>query len=473
MPLWLLNFHTTASAQLTIEVAPAITPAAATPTIIQPATSDTSVVRESNQFNILGGQSSGGTAPNLIHQFQQFDLGSADAANFVVDPNVANVISLINALQPSSIDGLLKVTSNDLSQATSANLFLVNPAGIVFGENVSLSLPANLTATTASGLLFDETYLLSIDGSVSDLDSSAGGSVISINAIAPTLSTPTINNLTGNPIGYLMLSAPASSVALDPLSPELPTGSIENQGSLEVTPQATITFIGHYIQNDGKLVAPGGTINLVATAGDTLLRLNQPGSLLSFDVVPADTLAAIATTAVPDTLATTELAQLLTGGNEQSATEIVVNSDGSQTLTNSPPSLAPTPGTVLVRGVVDVSDDHLAAPNSSPGQVTMLGNQINLVGGDIFANGVSQAGTLSIGGMPVEDGFSAAYVLVDRNSTLQANSETSQGGSIDIWANHTVRFYGTATATGARPQLDGTVTIEAGKVLDIRPPAAR
>ena len=484
MPLWLLSSHGTASAQIQIETP--LTPStesAATPTTIQPATSETTVVQQANQFNILGGQSSGGDEPNLIHQFQQFDLGTDDAANFVVNPNVANVINLINTLQPSSIDGLLKITSNDPNFASSANLFLVNPAGIIFGENVSLSLPANLTATTASGLLFEDTYLLSIDGSVSDVGRmDASDDTISAGTLAPlfdgstslisaTSASPTVNDLTGAPNGYLLLATPAA--ALDPLSTELPNGSIENQGRLQVAPQATITLIGQYIQNDGSLVAPGGNVNLVATSGETLLRLNQPGNLLSLDVIPADTLAALSPSDERSTaLPTTELAQLLTGGNEQSATQIEVNSDGSQTLTGTPP-LTPTPGTVLVRGTVDVSDDTPAAQASSPGQVTMLGDQINLVGGNIYADGVGQAGTLSIGGMPIEDGFSAGYVLVDRSSTLQANSETSTGGNIHIWANDTVRFYGTATATGAASLLDGTVTIEAGDVLDIRQPTSR
>ncbi|MEO1509586.1 MAG: filamentous hemagglutinin N-terminal domain-containing protein [Cyanobacteria bacterium J06633_23] len=488
IPLWLPSSHGTASAQIQVETSPSASPstaAAATTTAIQPATSETTIDRQANQLNILGGQSSGGSEPNLIHQFQQFDLGADDAANFVVSPDVANVISLINGLQPSSIDGLLKITSNNSDIDSSANLFLVNPAGIIFGEDARLSLPANLTATTASGLLFEDTYLLSINGSVSEVELTTTGDTSSASTLTPLFNgstglisaasaSPTVNDLTGAPSGYLLLAAPANSAALEPLSTELPYGSIKNQGDLQVASPSTITLIGQYIQNDGSLVAPGGDVNLIATSGETLLRLTQPGNLLSLDVIPADTLAALssgdeqAATALP----TTELAQLLTGGNEPSATQIEVSPDGSQTLTSTPP-LTPTPGTVLVRGTVDVSDNTPADQLGSPGQVTMLGDQINLVGGKIYADGVGQAGTLSIGGMPIEDGFSAGYVLVDRNSTLQANSETDTGGSIHIWANDTVRFYGTATATGADSLLDGTVTIDAGNVLDIRQPTAR
>ena len=464
--LWLLGFQEGASAQLSTEVEtvaiPLLEPPGAVQTNLQSATSDTTVVHQGNQFDVLGGQLSDGLTPNLIHQFQQFDLGAADAANFVVDPNVANVISLIDGLHPSVIDGLLTLTSSDPDFASQANLFLVNPAGIVFGENVRLDLPANLTATSASGLLFEDTYLLSIDGAVSEIalpDSKPTGAV--------TLVVPSVDDLGGDPTGYLLLSDSASSPVLDPLSTALPVGTIENQGTLEVVPQASITLIGHYVQNDGSLVAPSGTVSLAANSGENLLRLGQPGNLLSLEVLPADALTLISPVAEPTTLAATELAQVLTGGDEQNATQIATNADGSQTLTGTPP-LSPAPGSVLVRGIVDVSDSTPLEEVGTPGQVSILGDQINLVGGSIYANGISQAGTLSIGGMPAADGFGAAYILVDRNSELSATASDGNGGSIYIWADDTVRFYGDAVVTGESPDSEGTVSIDAGNVVDIR-----
>ena len=464
VPLWLLGLQEGASAQVstTVEASaiPLAEPSGAVQTNIQSATSDTTVVHEANQFDILGGRSSDGLTPNLIHQFHQFDLGADDAANFVVDPDVANVINLIDGLHPSAIDGLLTLTSSDPDFASQANLFLVNPAGIVFGENVRLDLPANLTATSASGLLFEDTYLLSIDGAVSEIalpDSEPTGAV--------TLVVPSVDDLGGDPTGYLLLSDSASSPVSDPLSTALPAGTIENQGTLEVLPQASITLIGHYVQNDGSLVAPGGTVNLAANSGENLLRLSQPGSLLTLDVLPADALTLISPAAEPSSV--TDMAQMLTGGDEQNATQIATNADGSQTLTGTPP-LSPAPGSVLVRGVVDVSDSTPLEQTGTPGQVSILGDQINLVGGSIYANGISQAGTLSIGGMPAADGFGAAYILVDRNSELSATASDGNGGSIYIWADDTVRFYGDAVVTGETPDSEGTVSIDAGNVVDIR-----
>lgn len=448
VPLWLLGLQGIASAQ---DFSPLDTSAVA-PTSILPATSDTTVVQQSNQFTILGGQSSSGTTPNIVHQFHQFNVGTADTANFVVTPDVANVISLINDLQPSEIDGLLRLISSEPNVDSNANLFLVNPAGIVFGENATFNIPANLTATTASGLLFEDMYHLSIDGSVSEIALPASGSTVKGGT-----SVATVDNLTGDPNGYVFSAASASSTALDPLSQELPTGSIHNRGTLQVSPQASITFVGQYIQNDGDLATHGGTITLVAVPGENLLRLSQTGSLLSLDLIPTASLAAFSAIDLP---------QRLTGGDDPGANQIRSNSDGSQVITNTLP-LTPAPGKVLVRGTIDVSD------SSGQGVVNITGEHVNLIGGDIHADGVSQAGTISIGEVSVDDGMDTETVWVDRNSTLSTNAPTGTGGVIRVRATDTVRFYGEATAEGANPTLDGTVILDAGENLDIRKPVAR
>lgn len=412
-----------------------------TSTNIQSATSDTTVVQQSNQLNITGGQLSNGPEPNVVHQFSQFNVGPGDSANFIVNPNVANVISLIDSLQPSTIDGLLQLTSSDSSVASRANLILINPVGIVFGEHASLSLPANLTATTASSVLFDDTFRLSIDGSVSDI------------ALSPSNSVPSVDDLTGHPMGYFFTDA-STNLSVNLRASALPAGSISNQGSLRVSPQSTITLMGQYVQNDGALVAPGGRVNLIAIAGTRLLRLQQPGDILSLDLDSAESLAASSTTQFPE---------LLTGGNSSEATQIDISFDGSQVLTSSQTSsLTPAPGNVLVRGRVDVSDDSIQ------GTVKILGENINLIGGDIHADGGNQAGTLSIG-----DSANTDTVFVDRNSVLSANAVSGTGGIIRVRAAETVRFYGNATTTGSIPSRNGQVMIDAGENLDIRRPVSQ
>ncbi|HAA31397.1 MAG TPA: hypothetical protein DCE56_31405, partial [Cyanobacteria bacterium UBA8553] len=81
----------------------------------------------SNQFDITGGTQAGA---NLFHSFEQFGLDAGQIANFLANPNIQNILGRVVSGNPSVINGLIQVTS-----AGNPNLFLMNPAGIVFGSN--------------------------------------------------------------------------------------------------------------------------------------------------------------------------------------------------------------------------------------------------------------------------------------------------------------------------------------------------
>jgi large exoprotein involved in heme utilization and adhesion len=54
--------------------------------------------------------------------------------------------------EASVINGLLQVTGSN------ANLYLMNPAGIVFGANARLDVAGSFTATTANGIGFGDRW---------------------------------------------------------------------------------------------------------------------------------------------------------------------------------------------------------------------------------------------------------------------------------------------------------------------------
>jgi filamentous hemagglutinin family protein len=97
------------------------------------------------QTLIQGGTQAGG---NLFHQFQQFGLSTGQTATFQISPNVGNIFSRVTGGNASVINGLLQVTGGN------ANLFLINPAGVIFGKDARLDLPGSFTATTAEALEF-------------------------------------------------------------------------------------------------------------------------------------------------------------------------------------------------------------------------------------------------------------------------------------------------------------------------------
>src|SRR5262249_50215585 len=84
-----------------------------------------------NVFNIDGGTIRGA---NQFHSFRQFSVGTRNTANFIVPNTIQNIISRVTGGVRSQIDGTLR------SNSPFANLFLLNPAGILFGPNAQLNI---------------------------------------------------------------------------------------------------------------------------------------------------------------------------------------------------------------------------------------------------------------------------------------------------------------------------------------------
>src|SRR4028118_107984 len=120
---------------------------------ITPATDGTGTVvtSDGNRFNISGGSRSGDGA-NLFQSFQQFGLSEGQIANFLSNPSIHNILGRVTGGDPSIINGLIQVSGGN------SNLFLMNPAGIVFGPNASLNVPAAFNATTATGIGFGNNH---------------------------------------------------------------------------------------------------------------------------------------------------------------------------------------------------------------------------------------------------------------------------------------------------------------------------
>ncbi len=114
---------------------------------IIPANDGTNTLTNSrgNIIDISGGTRAGG---NLFQSFERFGLNQGQVANFLSNPSIQNILGRITGGQASIINGLIQVTGGP------SNLYLMNPAGIVFGPNASLNVPAAFTATTATGMGF-------------------------------------------------------------------------------------------------------------------------------------------------------------------------------------------------------------------------------------------------------------------------------------------------------------------------------
>ncbi len=93
------------------------------------------------------GQQRGG---NLFHSFGQFSINTGESATFSGPHSVSNIIGRVTGGQMSFIDGTIRST------IPGANLYLLNPAGMLFGENARLDVNGAFHASTADYVRLDD-----------------------------------------------------------------------------------------------------------------------------------------------------------------------------------------------------------------------------------------------------------------------------------------------------------------------------
>ncbi len=383
---------------------------------ITPATDGTNTLVNpaNNTFNITGGTQAGS---NLFHSFQQFGLNQGQIATFLSNPSIQNILGRVTGGSPSVINGQIQVTGSN------ANLFLMNPAGIVFGAGASLNVPASFTATTANAIGFRP---------------------------GPNGSPSAWFNATG-PNSYAALTDAPSSFAFSVAQP----GAIVNAGNLAVGPGQNLTLLGGTTVNTGTLKTTGGTVTVAAIPGGKLVRVSQDGSLLSLDLP-----VAASSGLNPVSVSPLTLPELLTGGEVASATGLTVE-NGVVKLVSSGKTVLAQPGDVTVAQTID-------ATGVMGGTVQVLGDRVNLTGATVNASGENGGGQVFIGGdyqgqstLPT-----AKRTVVSADSTILANArQRGNGGRVIVWADEATGFAGHIAAKGGAIAGNGGFVEVSGKQL--------
>ena len=97
------------------------------------------------QYDITGGTRPGG-GTNLFHSFGDFNVPNHNIANFLNDSGLAtsNILGRVTGGDISNIYGAIQTTGFG-----AANLFLMNPAGFLFGPNATVNIGGMVTFTSA------------------------------------------------------------------------------------------------------------------------------------------------------------------------------------------------------------------------------------------------------------------------------------------------------------------------------------
>jgi filamentous hemagglutinin family protein len=162
---------------------------------------------------------------NLFHSFGKFGLSQGESANFSGPNTVTNIVGRVTGGSQSSIYGKIQ------SSIAGANLYLINPSGMVFGPHATVSVSGSFHASTAD-------YIRMSDGARFQATNPSGST---LSAAAPAA------------FGFLTAAPPAITVNGSQLGP-MP-------GTLGVV-GGPVT-----ISNGATLSAPGGTIHVTAVAG--------------------------------------------------------------------------------------------------------------------------------------------------------------------------------------------------------------
>ncbi|MBN3911014.1 MAG: S-layer family protein [Nostoc sp. NMS1] len=407
-------------------------------------TTNTIVNLNSNNFTILNGINQGS---NLFHSFSNFSVPTGGSATFnlVNTPNITTIFSRVTGGNVSNIDGLIRtVNSSNL-----VSLFLMNPNGIIFGQNAKLDISGSFVGTTANSIKFAD-----------------GSEFMATNSSAMPLLTIAV------PIGLQFGQNP---------------GTITHQASttgLILKTGKTIGLLGGEVTIDrGKITAPTGQIEVAGLASNTTVNLAQTASGWQFSYP---------TYSKFQNVRITNGAQINAdgvGGGRIQINGQQVTIDGLSSIT------ANTSGGSNGQGILIQGSDSIAIAGSAPTSSTVTN-----IAADVRPKATGNGGEIRLitPTLKVQDGarirtrvFGAgkggsAIVQADRvellrdttdgnnnrfASTLAANTEEGSqghGGNVEITAKTVLIQDGAELRASARGSGDGgNIIVKASDLLSV------
>ena len=220
--------------------------------VISDGTTNTIVNPDGNNFTIINGIEKGN---NLFHSFRNFSIPAGGSATFdlVNTPTITTIFSRVTGGNISDINGLISTINN----SNSVSLFLMNPAGIVFGKNAALNIGGSFVGTTANSIKFADGVEFSATNS---------GAVPLL-----TMNVPIGLQMGTNP-GALALQGTGHTLTLS--NSRTPINRTPSPTQLRVQPGKTLALVGGTLNLHGAtLTAEQGRIELGSLGDAGLVSL--------------------------------------------------------------------------------------------------------------------------------------------------------------------------------------------------------
>lgn len=410
---------------------------------------------------------------NLFHSFNQFDLVQGDSATFTGPSTLQNIVARVTG-GASSIDGTLATQTG----GTPA-LFLINPAGIVFGPHASLHLEGAFHVSTADylrfadgarfqanlgngssvtaappaafGFLSQTPAALAIDGATLAVKSGA-----TIDAVAGDLAITGGGLATAGGAIRVMAAGATGEVPLDPMDTDHLT--VTSLGTASLTQGATINVgNGTSAANGGRIDIRAGSIridNSAVTADSLRGARGRPGQVS----VSADDLT-------------------ISNGGAISASTFGNGNGGSLTIAvRDTLDIEGDPATALPTGILADSE---ASAAGNAGNITVTAGIIRLgnggqVSSSTFGRGnggdinLATAGTLEIDGAPYLDQQHVTGVFSFRERALGLASSKGNAGNVQVVAGSiSLKDAGVISSSTLGDGNGGAVTVSAAGAIEI------
>ncbi|MBN4002949.1 filamentous hemagglutinin N-terminal domain-containing protein [Nostoc sp. LPT] len=334
----------------------------------------------------------GGTirGANLFHSFREFNVGESQRVYFANPTGISNILTRVTGSNISNILGTLGVNGG-------ANLFLINPNGILFGKNARLDVAGSFVGSTANSFVF--------------------GNGLEFSATNPQ--TPS-SLLTVNPSALLFNQIAAAPIQNNSVAPAGIDPAGLNAFGLRVGDGKSLLLVGGNVSMDGgKLIASGGRVELggLAAPGNVNLVLNGDNLSLKFplNVTRAD---------VSLTNQAGVFVQGAGGGN------IAINARNVKILGGSP----------LSAGIAE----GLGTPETVAGDITLNATgEIKVAGSDSGIRNLVEEGAKGKGGNITID--SGDFSLSDGAQLSASIFGQGNAGNVTVGAKNAVDLAGNAS----------------------------